>query len=201
MSTSDLVHISEINQNFIIKTETLNGSDNRKSRFSISNSKEIPFFSIKEIINLNSFLEENEESKENLYFIQSSESNKKNKNNKKDRELKFKIIKQTKSSEFLNKKRRRGRIKRVKNSSKEKKEKIHDKYTSDNLLRKVQVHYLTFIVKYLNDILKNLNYNQKFLNLDYDFKKNVKKEFVAKLKTKTIGEIISNKISYNFISF
>ena len=89
----------------------------------------------------------------------------------------------------------------MKNNSKENKKKTHDKNTSDNLLRKVQVHYLSFIVNYLNDILKNLKYKQKFFNLDYDFKSNINKEYVENLKTKTIGEIISNKISYNFISF
>ena len=73
--------------------------------------------------------------------------------------------------------------------------KIHDKNSSDNLLIKIQVHYISFIVSFINEILKNLNYKQRFFKLDYKFKKNVKKEFVESLKTQNIGDIICNEIS------
>ena len=97
------------------------------------------------------------------------------------------------------KKTKRGRERTIKeNENKNKKEKIHDKNTSDNLIRKIQVHYLSFIVSFLNDILKNLNYKTKFLNLNYEFKMNIKKDFVESLKKKTIGEIISNEISIKY---
>ena len=85
-------------------------------------------------------------------------------------------------------KKKRGRV-----QNKERKTrtlKIHNKYTSDNLLRKIQVHYLTFIIYFMNDLLYKLGYNEKFYKLDYDFKKNVKKEFVKYLKSQNIGEII-----------
>ena len=68
--------------------------------------------------------------------------------------------------------------------------KIHNKYTAYNLLRKIQVHYLTFIIYFMNYLLYKLGYNKKFYKLDYDFKKNVKKEFVKSLKSQNIGEII-----------
>ena len=55
--------------------------------------------------------------------------------------------------------------------------------TIDNLLRKVQVHYLSFIIKFLNTILLILNKkNIKFKKLDYKIKQNVKKDFVDNLK-------------------
>ena len=95
------------------------------------------------------------------------------------------------------KKTKRGRERAIKENE-NKKEKIHDKNTSDNLIRKIQVHYLSFIVSFLNDILKNLNYNIQFLKLNYEFKMNIKKEFVESLKKKTIGEIISNEISIKY---
>ena len=41
---------------------------------------------------------------------------------------------------------------------------FHDRNRTDNLLRKIQVHYLSFIVSYVNDILKNLNIKKNFLN-------------------------------------
>ena len=76
--------------------------------------------------------------------------------------------------------------------------KIHDKHTADNLLKKIQVHYLTFIVRFLNEIFKFVNLKQRFRNLAYEFKSNVNKEFVNSLKTKTIGDIISTQISIKY---
>ena len=105
-------------------------------------------------------------------------------------------------------KKRRGRAKqkRKQNEINEKEKynedndynKIHDKHTIDNLLRKIQVHYLTFIVQFLNEILEFLNFKQRFLNLTYKFKSNVNKKFFNSLKTKTIGDIISNQISVKY---
>ena len=89
-------------------------------------------------------------------------------------------------------------VENKKRGRKNKKEgkKIHDKNTIDNLLRKVQVHYLSFIIKFLNTILLILNKkNIRFKKLDYKFKQNVRKDFVDILKKSNIGEIISYKIS------
>ena len=74
----------------------------------------------------------------------------------------------------------------------------HNKNESDNILRKIQVHYLSFIELYLNDIIENFEYKERFKRLDYTFKKNIKKKFVESLKEKTIGDIISNKISNKY---
>jgi hypothetical protein len=52
----------------------------------------------------------------------------------------------------------------------------HNRFTSDNLLRKVQVHYLTFLISFLNFLLKYFNYEYKFLKLDYSIKKNINKD-------------------------
>ena len=76
--------------------------------------------------------------------------------------------------------------------------KIHDKNTIDNVLRKIQGHYISFIVLYINDILKNLDYKEQFYKLDYIFKRNIKKEFIDSLKMKNIGEILCNKISHKY---
>ena len=45
-------------------------------------------------------------------------------------------------------------------------------------MRKIQSHYLSFIISFLNNILEILNYKQQFFKLDYEFKRNVKKNFV-----------------------
>ena len=75
---------------------------------------------------------------------------------------------------------------------------IHDRNTSDNILRKVQTHFITFILMFLNDLLKKLNINKKFLKLDYKLKKIIKKDDLEILKKKTLGEIISDKISRKY---
>jgi hypothetical protein len=45
--------------------------------------------------------------------------------------------------------------------------KNHDRFSDDNILRKIQVHYLSFIISFINDILKSLGFKEKFLNLNY----------------------------------
>ena len=76
-----------------------------------------------------------------------------------------------------------------------KNKKIHIKYSFDNILRKIQFHYMSFIVSFLNDILRNFNINQRFLRLDFKYCLNIKKDFIKSLKKKTLSEIICNNIS------
>ena len=117
----------------------------------------------------------------------------------------FRISPSSRPFTILNKK-RRGRVKReryqdeLKETENEDNDyiKIHDKNTADNLLRKIQVHYLNFIVQFLNEILAFLNFRERFLKLSYEFKSNIKKEFVKSLKTKTIWEIICTQISNKY---
>ena len=113
-------------------------------------------------------------------------SNDQNKNNLK-KEIKFAIKK-------INPK--RGRI--SKRSIRMEKSKTHDRNTIDNLLRKVQVHYLTFIIKFLNNVLMALDKKKKFKKLDYKYKRNINKTFVNSLKVNNIGDIISSKISKKY---
>lgn len=126
---------------------------------------------------------------EKKYIIENQDINKGIKTNQSSLE-KEDSSKQCTNS-LTGKKRRKGN----KDDLNKKSKNPHDKYSSDNLLRKIQVHYLSFIISFLNDILKHSNYRHEFLNLDYEFKKKVKKEFVESLKSKSIGEIICNKVS------
>ena len=77
-------------------------------------------------------------------------------------------------------------------------QKVHDKFASDNLIRKIQVHYISFIISFFNFILKVLNYEQRFLKLNYEFKKNVNRHFFESLKEKNLSEIICNEISNKY---
>ena len=75
--------------------------------------------------------------------------------------------------------------------------KIHKASDDDNLLRKIQVHFLSFIINFTNDMLKTLvnDNNLLFKNLDYQIKKKVNKKFIEDLKSKNISYILQLKIS------
>ena len=131
-----------------------------------------------------------------LYFNSKIQKEEKKIDNQKQIEStpKKSIFKINVSSPSLNEstlltKKRRGRQTSNKNG------KAHDKNSTDNLLRKIQVHYMTFIICFINEILNQLNYQQTFLKLDYEYKKNVSKKFSDLLKNKNLSDIICNKIS------
>ena len=93
----------------------------------------------------------------------------------------------------LSKNKKRGRKTNLK-----KERKTHDKFSSDNIIRKIKVHSISFIVFFLNDILRSFRIKERFLKLDYKFINDVKKQNFAELKNKNIGDIISNKISTKY---
>ena len=75
---------------------------------------------------------------------------------------------------------------------------IHSASDDDNVLRKIQVHYLTFIVNFTNDVIRTFIEDKnvpQFKNLDYKIKKIVKHKVVEDFKSKTIGEILKSRIS------
>jgi hypothetical protein len=76
----------------------------------------------------------------------------------------------------------------------------HDMYRVDNISIKIQRHILNFIIQSLNCIFPHCNYYNKLFKLNYEFKKNIKKENVESLIDKTIGDIISNTISKKYKS-
>ena len=80
----------------------------------------------------------------------------------------------------------------------------HGIYSDDNISIKIKTHYLNFIIAFLNNIFPHLNYKKKLYKLDKEFKINIKKnnskDNADSLNNKTIGEIISNKISRKYRS-
>lgn len=75
---------------------------------------------------------------------------------------------------------------------------IHSASDDDNVLRKIQVHFLTFLVNFTNDVIRTLIEDKNaplFKNLDYKIKKIVKHKVVEDFKSKTIGEILKSRIS------
>ena len=89
---------------------------------------------------------------------------------------------------------------RTKRGRKEKKcnKKIHHAYDDDNILRKIQVHFLSFITNYINDIIRTFGNNKKvpyFRNIDYEIKKTVNHKYVEKLKSLCIADLLQLRVS------
>ena len=133
------------------------------------------------------------EEKERIYFVKEIKNNGQNKNlNYKGNEIKEKKKESYKFN--IKKKRKRGKERQ----KKQKYMRIHSQYASDNLLRQINVHFLTFIVSFLNLILDKYNYKEKFFQLNYTFKKKINKASLKVLKQTTIDKIICNEISNRY---
>ena len=94
---------------------------------------------------------------------------------------------------FIGKKGDKGELSNKSGKSDKKKR----KFEKDNVLVKIQVHYMTFIIKFINNILEELNYDKKlrFIDIDHSFKKNIHSRNFQSLKYKKLYEILINKIS------
>ena len=106
------------------------------------------------------------------------------------------LIASPEKAKILNlKKRFRGR-KGVQENNLDKR--VHSASDDDNVLRKIQVHFLTFVVNFTNDVIRTFIEDKnvpQFKNLDYKIKKIVKHKVVEDFKLKTIGEILQSRIS------
>ena len=103
----------------------------------------------------------------------------------------FEITKNKKEKRDLGRKRKRDCI----NDDK----KTHSKYDYDNIIRKIQVHFQNFLISFTNEILIHFGFTKrKFLNIEYNNKKDIKKEIVEKLKSKEIGQILRQNISTKY---
>jgi hypothetical protein len=67
-----------------------------------------------------------------------------------------------------------------------------------NILRKIQIHFLNFIIQFLNDILKAEKINAKFFSLTSDFKYIINNKYSEELKQQKISDIINHNISKKF---
>ena len=81
------------------------------------------------------------------------------------------------------------------NDNKTKRKKEHSKFEKDNVMRKLNIHYISFIVKFVNFNIKKLisKKHPLFTNLCYDFKKRINNSTFNELKNKTIGEVLKNE--------
>jgi hypothetical protein len=70
---------------------------------------------------------------------------------------------------------------------------VHSSNDFDNVYRKIQVHFLNFIVQFINEIIYNLIPNERklhFLYINYNIKKIVNHNTIMSLKEKKIKDIL-----------
>ena len=80
---------------------------------------------------------------------------------------------------------------------KESKKAEHTAFAPENIITKIQVHYLNFIVSFLNDCVLNTLGDEKtkefsFLSFNYKEKSNSSKKHLDKMKKSTILDILKS---------
>ena len=74
---------------------------------------------------------------------------------------------------------------------------IHNKYSADNIMRKIKSKFVVYIIDLLNRSLKNNNL--KFSRLDSEINENLKKNYNIELfSTKIIDLILNSTISHKY---
>ena len=92
------------------------------------------------------------------------------------------------------------KTKRGKQSTTKSKKGIHDNTKIDNLIRKIQVHFLTFLVSFCSDAFKKefKFSNESFKNINYENKTTVNFDYIYELKNLCIKDLLKMKISKKF---
>ena len=84
-------------------------------------------------------------------------------------------------------------------------EQTHNKYSEDNVKRKIQIHVMNSITQYMNEILNKIDLGLEhipvFNKIDYSFKKNITKKIFEENKKKTIENLIEREVSSKFKKF
>ena len=94
---------------------------------------------------------------------------------------------------FLTKKyKKKGRIKLNDTNRK-----THNKMDDDNVLTKIQVDFLKFLIAFSNDVIEPY-FGKYFMPINYNIRKNIKSDHIFKLKTSSIKDILQMDISQKF---
>ena len=75
--------------------------------------------------------------------------------------------------------------------------KIHERFSFDNIQRKIKVHFLTFLIDFCNDALKSeyIHSNYSFKQINYKDKTNINYKTTSFLKQSSIKDILNLEIS------
>ena len=95
---------------------------------------------------------------------------------------------------------KRGRKQKESNNNKNNKKTttVHEATIEDNIHRKIQVHFISFITNFINDIIKTFIKSRDvptFKKIDYKIKKIVNHKYFQTLKSKSIADIIKMRPS------
>ena len=101
-----------------------------------------------------------------------------------------------KSNKIFITERKRGRKPNRENLLNEKRN--HSKFSYDNILRKINVHFYSFLLNSTNNILEFMEINQEFKRINYKDKSKVNKKQFSILKDSNIGDVLSLGISPKF---
>ena len=94
---------------------------------------------------------------------------------------------------FLTKKyKKKGRIKLNDTNRK-----THNKMDDDNVLTKIQVDFLKFLIAISNDVIEPY-FGKYFMPINYSIRKNIKSDHISKLKISSIKDILKMDISPKF---
>ena len=88
--------------------------------------------------------------------------------------------------------------KRGRKQNKNNNKKTHEATDDDNIHRKIQVHYISFITHFINDSIKTFIKSRNaptFKNIDYQLKKIVNQRYFQDLKTKKIADVLKMRPS------
>ena len=167
--------------------------------FNYDKTENISLEEIKNILNGPKIIELDDDDSDNIYFTKNSKNDLKST----DGSTKMQSILENKEetisknvnfTTILRKKRGRKPI----NEKNRKNKRCHCSTDFDNILRKVQVHFISFLIKVSNDVLKNI-FGQKtkfnFKHVDYELKKIVNHDYIEYLKTCKYSDILKMRIS------
>ena len=76
--------------------------------------------------------------------------------------------------------------------------KTHTASDDDNIHRKIQVHFISFLTNFINDIIRGLLKSRKvplFKNIDYQLKKTVNQKYFQVLKSQKIADVLQMRPS------
>lgn len=168
----------------IDKSLLKNGQENDKKLFGVFNDDKINISNLKN--NSNTDKQENNGNK--TAKVQSTGSKKFNiiKADDLDGNFNYDLIRK------FPKNKKRGR------KPKKQTKRIHNALDQDNIIRKIQVHFLSFIIFFCNDLIQAILPNNKdlvFKNIVYEIKKTVNHAYIENLKSKSIGDILQLKAS------
>ena len=95
------------------------------------------------------------------------------------------------NKDFLNKKKGRKKIDKIFNEEDREIEEGHNKFSEDNIMRKIKTNIIEFIIINLDESLKNKN--MTFLKINKHLSENLKRDYNMNLMNRTIKDIFSNE--------